>query len=61
MLMSWGADGLGHPNETLTPSRVLARKRPLIEEFPDLWALAEYVVTTAVDRGLISPDPSRDR
>jgi putative hydrolase of HD superfamily len=61
MLMSWGADGIGHPNETLTPSRVLARKRPLIEEFPELWALAEYVVASAVERGLISPDPESDR
>ena len=60
MLMSWGADAMGHPNDTLTPSRVLTRKRPLIEEFPALWSLAEFVVTSAVERGLISPDPPTD-
>jgi putative hydrolase of HD superfamily len=61
MLMSWGADGVGHPNESLTLSRVLARKQPLIQEFPQLWSLAEYVVASAVERGLIAPDPAPDR
>lgn len=58
MLMSWGADGVGHPNETLTPSRVLARKAPSIEEFPALWNLAQDVVRSAVERGLLAPDPA---
>ncbi len=58
MLMSWGADGVGHPNETLTPSRVLTRKAPSIEEFPALWNLAQDVVRSAVERGLLAPDPA---
>ena len=56
MLMSWGADGVGHPNQDLTPSRVLARKRPMIEEFSALWDLAQDVVASAVERGLIAPN-----
>lgn len=56
MFMSWGPAGIGHPNPDLTPSRVLARKRVDIEEFPILWELAEHLVTSAVERGLISPD-----
>ena len=56
MLMSWGPDGVGHPNETLTPGRVLARKAPSIEEFPLLWDLAQEVVFSAVERGLLAPD-----
>lgn len=56
MLMSWGAGSVGHPNETLTPSRVLARKHPSIAEFPALWDLAQAVVANAVEQGLIAPD-----
>ncbi len=54
MFMSWGPAGIGHPNPDLTPSRVLERKRIDIEEFPTLWELANHLVSTAVERGLIS-------
>jgi len=56
MLMSWGPGGVGHPNPDLTPARVLARKRPLLEAFPDLWDLAQTLVHEAAARGLIAPD-----
>jgi putative hydrolase of HD superfamily len=55
MFMSWGPAGIGHPNPALTPSQVLNRKRIDIEEFPRLWELAVELVTSAVERGLISP------
>lgn len=56
MIMSWGPSGIGHPNPALRPSIVLARKRPMIEPFPDLWKLAQSLVQSAADRGLIEPD-----
>jgi putative hydrolase of HD superfamily len=55
MFMSWGPAGIGHPNPTLTTSQVLDRKRVDIEEFPLLWGLAVELVTSAAERGLISP------
>jgi putative hydrolase of HD superfamily len=55
MFMSWGPAGVGHPNPALTPSQVLDRKRVDIEEFPLLWELAVELVTSAAERGLISP------
>lgn len=56
MLMSWGADSVGHPNETLTPSRVLTRKQLDIGAFPALWRVAQDLVASAVERGLMRDD-----
>ncbi len=56
MIMSWGPQGVGHPNPALRPKMVLARKRPLIEAFPDLWELAQWLVQSAAARGLIEWD-----
>jgi len=55
MLMSWGPTSAGHPREELRPGVVLARKRQWLEEFPELWAIAQDVVQIAVDRGLLAP------
>ena len=56
MVMSWFPGGQGHANKTLTPTRVLTRKRPAIEPFPKLWELANWLVQQAVDQGLIPAD-----
>jgi putative hydrolase of HD superfamily len=56
MLMSWGPGSVGHPRTDLRPARVLARKRPMIEPFPMLWAIAQAAVASGVERGLIEPD-----
>lgn len=56
MIMSWGPGGAGHPNPTLRPAMILARKAPMIEPFPDLWAIAQALVESAVARGQIATD-----
>lgn len=56
MVMSWFPGGQGHANKTLTPTRILTRKRPAIEPFPKLWELANWLVQQAVDQGLIPAD-----
>jgi putative hydrolase of HD superfamily len=53
MIMSWGPSGIGHPRLELTPSVVLARKHQDIGAFPSLWSLAEWLVSSAVERGLM--------
>ena len=58
MLMSWGPTSAGHPLAAeLSPSRVLDRKRQWLAAFPDLWDIAQQIVQSAVDRGLLPPDP----
>jgi putative hydrolase of HD superfamily len=55
MLMSWGPTSTGHPLAAeLTPARVLNRKRQWLAEFPHLWQIAQDVVQSAADRGLLS-------
>jgi putative hydrolase of HD superfamily len=57
MLMSWGPTSTGHPRAAeLSPSMILDRKRVALEEFPDLWQIAQDSVRAAVDRGLLGPD-----
>lgn len=56
MVISWFPGAKGHANKTLTPTRILTRKRPFIEPFPELWALAQWLVQQAVDQGLIPGD-----
>src|SRR5690606_6309403 len=56
MVMSWFPGGQGHANKTLTPTRILTRKRPAIEPFPKLWAVANAIDKQLVDLGLIPAD-----
>ncbi|MEJ7838150.1 MAG: HD domain-containing protein [Thermomicrobiales bacterium] len=56
MLMSWGPGSNGHPRTDLRPARVLQRKRGWLVEFPMLWQIAQDVVQSAVDRGLLDAD-----
>lgn len=56
MVMSWYPGGPGHANKTLTPTKILSRKRPFIEPFPDLWGLALWLVQQAVAQELIPGD-----
>lgn len=56
MVLSWFPGGPGHANKTLTPAKILTRKRPFIEPFPDLWDIAIWLVQQAVDQGLIPAD-----
>jgi putative hydrolase of HD superfamily len=56
VLMAWSAGAHGHANTGITPTRLLERKRPTIEQYPALWALVLRIVQDAVDRGAMPPD-----
>jgi putative hydrolase of HD superfamily len=56
MVLSWFPGAPGHANKTLTPTKILDRKRPSIAQFPALWELALWLVQQAVDQGLIPAD-----
>ena len=56
MVLSWFPGAPGHANKTLTPTRILTRKRPFLEPFPPLWNLAHWLVQQAVDQRLIPGD-----
>ena len=56
MVMSWFPGAPGHANKTLTPTKILTRKRPFLEPFPALWDLACWLVQQAVDQRLIPGD-----
>jgi len=56
LIVSWSPGANGHQNKTLTPTRILSRKQPFLEDFPPLWELARWLVQGAVDRGLLAPD-----
>jgi len=56
MGLSWFPGAPGHANRTLTPTKILSRKRPFIEPFPELWELAQWLVRQAVEQGLIPGD-----
>lgn len=56
MIMAWYPGSQGHAEKTLTPAKILSRKRPFIEPFPELWNLAVWLVQQAVDRELIPGD-----
>jgi putative hydrolase of HD superfamily len=59
MLLTWGPGGRGctdrHPE--LTAERLLALKRPRLEAYPELWALAQQIVSDAVGAGLLPAAP----
>ncbi len=56
MVISWFPGAPGHANKTLTPTRILTRKRPFLEPFPPLWDLAHWLVGQAVAQELIPGD-----
>lgn len=56
MVISWFPGGPGHANKTLTPTKILSRKRPFLEPFPPLWDLAHWLVRQAVEQELIPGD-----
>ncbi|HWV23123.1 MAG TPA: HD domain-containing protein [Thermomicrobiales bacterium] len=56
VLVSWSLRGKGHQNTTLTPTRIIERKRPFIQGFPDLWDLTLWIVQEAVNEGLMPED-----
>ncbi len=57
MIMSWFPPGIGHARAyQLTPTAIIERKRPLIQPYPALWNLAQWLVVQAVEQGFIPAD-----
>ncbi len=56
IIMAWTEGAHGHANPSITPGRLLERKRAVIETYPDLWALVLRILQDAVDRGMLPPD-----
>lgn len=56
VLMAWTEGAHGHALKDITPTRLLERKRPTIEQYPALWDLVIRIVQDAVDRGALPPD-----
>lgn len=60
LLMTWGPGGKGSAYLDLTAQRVLARKREVLGEFPQLWALVEQTLAEAVNTGILTQDGATD-
>lgn len=57
MIMSWFPPGIGHARAyQLTPTAIMERKQPLLQPYPDLWNLAQWLVVQAVEQGFIPGD-----
>jgi putative hydrolase of HD superfamily len=56
VLMAWTENAHGHANHDITPTRLLERKRPTLERYPELWELVIRIVQDAVNRGALPPD-----
>ncbi|MGB3331101.1 MAG: HD domain-containing protein [Thermomicrobiales bacterium] len=55
MILSYAPGGSGPTAPELTATRVLARKRPYLEDFPALWDFAQRLTAGAVERGVLDP------
>lgn len=61
MIMSWFPPGIGHNRATeLTPTAIIVRKQPLIQPYPALWHLAQWLVLQAVEQGFIPADETSE-
>ncbi len=57
MIMSWFPPGIGHARAfQLTPTAIIERKQPLLQAYPELWNLAQWLVIQAVEQGFIPAD-----
>lgn len=62
MIISWYPPAIGHQRAAeLTAERIIERKRPDIEAFPQLWELAQWLVLQAIDQGFLQEDGTRRR
>lgn len=57
MIMSWFPPGIGHARAyQISPTAIIERKKPLIQPYPALWHLAQWLVLQAVEQGFIPAD-----
>ncbi len=62
MIVSWLPPGIGHARAfQISPAAIIDRKRPLIEPYPALWDLAQWLVLQAVEQGFIPEDDTSRR
>lgn len=55
MILLWHGDGHGKTHKKLKFSELIARKKPAIEVFPELWAYAESMLLEALSTGQLEP------
>lgn len=61
MIMSWFPPGIGHDRaHQITPTAIIVRKSPLIQLYPELWNLAQWLVLQAVEQGFIPADETSE-
>lgn len=56
MVVSYAPGGSGATPPLLRASTILSRKRPYLEAFPLLWDLAQRLVESGIQRGVLHPD-----
>ena len=52
-LMTWGEGGKGSDHHNLTAQMALERKRPYLENYPELWQVLEKTLSEAVENGIL--------
>lgn len=61
MIMSWFPPGIGHSRGyQITPTAIIDRKSPLIQPYPKLWQLAEWLIVKAVEQDYIPADETSE-
>lgn len=55
MLLVWGPGGSDAVHVPVTAGSMRERKRPALEPYPELWALAQRLLDDAVARGALQP------
>lgn len=62
MIVSWYPPAIGHARAyQLSPTAIIERKKPLIEPYPALWNLAQWLVLQAVEQGYLPADDTSHR
>lgn len=62
MIVSWFPPAIGHARAfQISPTAIIDRKRPLVQPYPALWDLAQWLVLRAVEQEFISEDDTSRR
>lgn len=62
MIVSWYPPGIGHERAfQISPTAIIERKKSLIQPYPALWELAQWLVVQAVEQGFITADDTSMR
>lgn len=62
MIVSWFPPAIGHARAfQISPAAIIERKSPLIQPYPALWDLAQWLILQAVEQGFIPEDDASQR